>query len=146
MVAGQRARADDMPDDVLGEELFPQGAQVAASKGRASRSHQVLVWLRHRTSSGSSAALIVRARRQDVKAAKRRPPDPGARPAAVEAERILRGSDRTQDAAGSRRPPKTWRQLRRRHAHAREAGAVGEAARRLVCVTGVGSVALLFVT
>src|SRR5436309_3543069 len=41
VVAGERARARDVPDDVCGEELILQGAQVAAAEGRAGRPDQV---------------------------------------------------------------------------------------------------------
>src|SRR5215469_1783255 len=54
IVTRQRARARHMPDDVLGEVLILQGAQVAAAESRASRSHQVFVRLRHRTPSTSA--------------------------------------------------------------------------------------------
>src|SRR6266852_9545182 len=57
IVTGERARARDMPDDVCGEELILQGAQVAAAESRAGRPHQALVWLRHRTSSHPTKTL-----------------------------------------------------------------------------------------
>jgi hypothetical protein len=60
-----------MPDDVGGEELILQGAQVAAAESRAGRSHQVLVRLGHRASFGHLAAPAGIVGQQAVKASGR---------------------------------------------------------------------------
>src|SRR5580700_11521379 len=47
VVARQRAAAGNVPDDVLGEELTLQRAEVSAAEGRVGLPHPVLAGLRH---------------------------------------------------------------------------------------------------
>ena len=43
IVTGERARAREMPDDVLGEELIPQRGQVATTESRANQVELVVL-------------------------------------------------------------------------------------------------------